>query len=211
MKNIQVTITSKEEIVERPGYQGSRRDADYKRWNTTYGKENWRLSWIDSKGTEYTIEDIVFKVYAEGYAEYFHKHHHELDDVLTNYGYAYDLDMIPKEKAWDLYYLYQKPGVENQFHHVAFNYAITNILNKEYKGTKPLHVRPGEPEQPEVQWPEGWKWHPGRILLTPYYLSRIPETILSDKNNEKANEWYSKNSIEHFYQASKALLVSNYI
>ena len=194
-------------IVERPGYQGPRRDADYKRWDETYGKGNWRLAWIDNQGTEYTIEDIVFKVYAEGYAEHFRKHPEELEWVLVNYGYAYDFDIIPKEKAWDLYHLYQKPGVENQFHHVAFNYAITDILKKVYKGTKPLHVRPAEPGQPESSWPEGWKWHPGRVMLTSYYQSLLPETELTDKTQQKANEWYSKNSIEHFYQASKALLV----
>lgn len=193
--------------LERPGYQGTRRDAEYKRWDELYGKGNWQLVWEDTAGNLYSIEDIVFKIFAEGYAAYFRKHLEEAAWITENFSHAYDLNPVPKKEALNLYYYYRKSGVENQFHHVAFNYALVKILKKPFKGGEPLWVRPGKRGSDPKTWPQGWRWHPGRIPCIKRHQARIPTLPMKGAEMAYENAWYQKNSIEHFYQATKALQI----
>ncbi|OGG26446.1 hypothetical protein A2960_06230 [Candidatus Gottesmanbacteria bacterium RIFCSPLOWO2_01_FULL_39_12b] len=185
---------------ERPGHLGRRRDEKFSEWNGRYDSGNWRLVNVDQNDRLWTIEEIVFNVYAESYAAYFQDHPKEADWIVNNFSHAYELDEypVPVERATDLYRTYNQPGIPNQFHAVALNYALMYLLNKPFKGNKPLRVYPADEGKPP---PEGEKWHPGRIPCLPKYLELI-------NNLPDVSRWYSDTTtIEHFYQATKALQV----
>ncbi len=119
--------------IERPGFFGKKRQELEKHWNETYGEGNWRLIWETPQGRVLTFEGILLE-YVKGYAEYFKQHPDEAEFATTNYSFAYDKDEISKEQAFDPYALYNKPGVANQFHHVAFNLALEKVLGIPFKG-----------------------------------------------------------------------------
>ena len=184
--------------VERPGYLGKKKDQMYNLWNNKYGEENWRLVNEANNGQIFTYEDIIWKVYTPGYLNYFLENIDEAVWVTDNFGFGYDKDMITKEQGFDLYYLYNKPNVANQFHHVSFNLALEYYLGLTFKGETPLQVREGKPGTPVSEQPKGYLWSPGRILSVRKDL--IPKTNFD-------TVWWEDGSIEHFYQATKSLQI----
>lgn len=183
--------------MERPGYLGKRKEAEFARWNQVYGVDKWRLVNETSQGEILSYNDIIWKIYIPGYTSYFFNHHKEAIHITENYCYAYDKDMITKEQAFNLYALYNKSGIANQFHHVAFNIALEWYLGLPFKGIKPLQVREGKPGTPISQQPKGHLWSPGRIpSLRP---DLIPQPAIEG--------WWAKGSIEDFYQSTKALQI----
>jgi hypothetical protein len=183
--------------VERPGYFGKRRGELEEKWNSEYGEDNWRLVWETADGRILGYEDII-AAYTQGYIKYFRSHPDEADFVTENFAYAYDKDMQSKREAFDIYALYNKPGKANQFHHVAMNIALETDLGKPFKGEKPLQVRSGKPGTPESEWPEGWRWSPGRIPAA--FPEQIPDV-------EHQGQWWDDGTIEDFYQSTKTLQV----
>jgi len=183
------------QTVERPGYLGKKKDEKFRLWDREFGKGNWRIVNQLVTGEIYSYEDIIYKVYMPGYEAYFLSHPDDLKFITQNFSYAYDKDQIDKDKAFDIYALYNKPGVANQFHHVAFNVAIEQRLGVSFKGSKPLKVREGKPGTPDSQQPDGYKWSPGRIPCTIAQL--IPDPHIFG--------WWGYNSIEDFYQSTKTL------
>lgn len=183
--------------IERPGYLGKRKDEAFSDWTEKYGKGNWRIVNETNTGEIYTYEDIIFTVYVPGYTAYFQSHSDELDFIVENFSFGYDKDLIDRKKAFDIYALYNKPGIANQFHHVAFNIAIEQQLDMQFRGQKSVQVREGKPGTPDSQQPTGYRWSPGRIPCTIPYL--IPEPHISG--------WWSYNSIEDFYQSTKSLQI----
>lgn len=184
--------------IERPGYLGKKKDEKYLLWNQKYGEGNWRLVNETATGEIFSYEDIIWKIYVPGYAMYFLKNQDEARFVTDNYSYAYDKDLISKESAFDIYCLYNKPGVANQFHNIAFNLALEYFLGISFKGTHPLQVREGKPGTPDSEQPEGYRWSPGRIMAVRQDL--IPKVDLGQT-------WWSSGTIEDFYQKSKSLQI----
>lgn len=183
--------------IERPGYLGKRKDEMFRVWTEKYGDGNWRIVNEANTGEIYSYEDIIHKVYVPGYSAYFLSHLDELKFITENFSFGYDKDPINKRKAFDIYALYNKPGIVNQFHHVAFNIAIEQQLGIPFRGLQPVQVREGKPGTPDSQQPNGYRWSPGRIPCT------IPELI----SKPHIIGWWSYNSIEDFYQSTKALQI----
>ena len=186
--------------LARPGYLGKLKDEMFTLWDSDpprgYRKGNWRIVNETSNKEIYTYEDIIYRVYVPGYEDYFLNHQDEAVFIANNFSYGYDKDKISKLQAFDIYELYNKEGVANQFHHVAFNLAITN-LGLSFKGKTPVQVREGKPGTPNNQQPNGFLWSPGRIPCTISCL--IPEPHISG--------WWNNDSIEDFYQSTKVLQI----
>lgn len=185
--------------VERPGYFGKKKDTLFEEWNIQYGEGNWRLANVTKEGEIYDYEDIIFRVMVPGYVRHFDTNPEEAEFILSNYSYGYDKHMISKAEAFDPYALYQKPGVPNQFHHVAFNRALSDYFGP-FKGEGPLQIRQGKPGTDIGGWPAGWRWSPGFI-----------KTVRADLIPEPRIEgwWELNDSIEAFYQNTKTFQVRN--
>jgi len=177
--------------VERPGYFGEDKDLKIAEWNEIYGEGNWRISHIAADGTELTYEDII-RVYTDGYKEYFNNNPEDLDYLTKHFSYAYDLDMITKAEAYDPYAQYNKPGMINQFHHVALNIAVEE-LGYEFQGEEPVQIRYRKGVPAIIR-----RLSPGKIPCT------VPE-LIPEVSFEKP--WWKKDSIEDFYQSTKVLQI----
>jgi hypothetical protein len=184
------------QTISHPGYFGKRKDEMFALWNQEYGENNWRLVNETSTGEILSYEDIIGKVYVPGYVLYFINHSDEASYILKNYSYGYDKALIDKEKAFDIYAMYNQSGIANQFHNVAFNIALEYFIGP-FEGDKPIQVREGKPGTPETEQPAGWKWSPGYIPAVRPDL--IPQPSIAG--------WWKKDSIEDFYQSSKALQI----
>jgi len=183
--------------IERPGYLGKKKDETFQAWTEKYGDGSWRIVNETSTKEIYSYEDIIFKVYVPGYMEYFLSHLNDLKFVTENFSFGYDKDPTDKRSAFDIYALYNKPGIANQFHHAAFNIAIEQRLGIPFRGINPVQVREGKPGTLDNLQPNGYRWSPGRIPCTISEL--IPKPHISG--------WWSYNSIEDFYQSTKALQI----
>ncbi|HOX96307.1 MAG TPA: hypothetical protein PLI45_02910 [Candidatus Woesebacteria bacterium] len=178
--------------VGRPGFLGKNKDQQIAAWDAEYGKDNWRLVWQMASG-EVLDYPGVFAQYIESYADYFRLHMDEALYLTQNFAYAYDKELVTKEEAFDPLFLFEKPGHPNQFHNVALNIALENILNLAFQGENPIQVREGKPDTDPTTWPSGWRWSPGRIPAS--HPENIPQT-------EQAG-WWQSGTVEHLYQASK--------
>lgn len=186
----EIVISDTWETIGYPGYLGKKKDEWVANNNKTYGEGNWRLTWELKNGKVLNFGQ-VFAIYIQGYKEYFENHQDEAEYITDNYAYGYDKDDITKDQAYDLIYLFEKPGKPNQFHHVAFNLALTS-LGYTFKGEKPLQVREGKPGTPESEQPEGWRWSPGYIPC--------PLAVWEQSTDIPCKGWWQQKSIEHFYQ-----------
>jgi hypothetical protein len=108
--------------------------------------------------------------------------------LVTNHAYVFDKCLITKLQAFDPYFLYNKPGSPNQFHHVSMNIALELKLSQIFTGACPIQVREGK---------VGWMWSPGRIPAS--HPELIPGVVQSS--------WWQSGSIEHLYQAAKVLQI----
>ncbi len=183
--------------VEKPGYLGKTKDAKEAEWNAQYGEGNWRYAWELASGESLDFEQVFWQVYVAGYVAYFLSHRDEALFLVNNYAYAYDKELIPKDDAFDPYFLYNKAGHPNQFHNVALNIALEWFLGLPFLGEKPIQVREGKPGTPADKQPEGYLWSPGRIPAIRPDL--IPPPV--------GDSWYNNTSIEGFYQNAKVVQV----
>mgnify|MGYP001590905064 CR=1 FL=1 len=184
--------------VASPGYLGSRRDATHELWDKEYGEGSWRIGWELADGTSLTYPEL-FRLYVDSYAQYFREHLKEAVFLAENFSYAWDETDISRAEVFDPYALWGKPGNSNQFHHVALNVAIEQVLEMPFVGRMPIQVRGGKPGTPTQDWSEGWWWHPGRIpCLRP---ELIPQGF------EPERKWWDNGTIEDLYQKAKVLQV----
>ncbi len=183
--------------VDHPGYLGKNKDPKFQQWNKEFGAENWRIAWELRNKSVLDYSGVFWRIYVPGYANYFLQHPKEALFVAANASYTYDKDLISREQAFDEYALVEKPGIANQFHHVALNIALEFNLGEKFAGEHPLQVREGKPGTNPDFWPAGWRWSPGRIPTVRQDL--IPNIPLQG--------WWKEGSIEDLYQKSKVLQV----
>ena len=74
--------------VKRPGYFGRRRDERIEEYNSKYGKENWRLTWIFDNHN-YNFEDACSFLYEFSYYKYLINHPDDLK-FITTFGECID-------------------------------------------------------------------------------------------------------------------------
>ncbi|OGM11412.1 hypothetical protein A2Z22_00845 [Candidatus Woesebacteria bacterium RBG_16_34_12] len=193
----EICTDSSWQTLEHPGYSGKKKDEQIKEWDRKYGEGNWRIAWELRNGEVLDFNGVFWKVYVLGYIMYFIKNPDEARLLTENYSYAYDKDMISPKEAFDPQSLYNKQGRANQFHHVALNIALEWYLGMPFRGDRPIQVREGKPGAPFDQWPEGFRWSPGRIPT-------VVPNLIPDVNVEG---WWESCSIEDLYQKSKVLQI----
>ncbi len=185
------------QVVERPGFQGKKKDEQVARWNQQYGEGNWRMAWQLRNGEIYRYEQIFYNFYVAGYVRHFLDHPDEADLLTRQFSFAYDKDLITRQQAFDPYALYNRPHKPNQFHNIALNIALELFLGIPFRGVLPIQVREGKPGTPKEEWPAGWRWSPGRIMAVRQDL--IPQNDIQG--------WWQPGSIEDVYQAAKVVQV----
>ena len=183
---------------DHPGYLGARRTAKEQEWTEQFGKDGWRFRWQTKEGRILDFPE-VFQVYVDGYVQYFEQHRDEAEFLVKNFSFGYDYDMINKQQAFDPFALYDRPGVRNQFHNVAFNIAVERVTRKEFEGTEPIQVRDAKPGTPIEERPAGWKWSPG-------YIPCVDQSIIPSVELD-GEQWWENGSVEDFYQRAKVLQV----
>lgn len=183
---------------DHPGYLGKRRTLKEEEWTGKYGEGGWRYRWQTADG-EVLDYDQIFQIYVDGYANYFKRHLGEAWYLTEHYAYGYDHDLITKEQAFDPYALYDKPGVRNQFHNVAFNIALVTVIGRPFQGVELIQVREGKPGTPVELQPAGYRWAPGRIPCKD--TSIIPQITLPGE------QWWADGSVEDLYQKAKILQI----
>lgn len=188
---------SNPEILHVLGQFGKKRDEMFKSWDAQYGEDNWKIGWQLANGTLLDFNHM-FCLFIASYIQYFREHPEEARVITTNYAYAYDDDPITYEEAFDVTHLLDKPGIKNQFHHVAMNRALVNFLGLTFIGSEPLQVRMGKSGTLRATWPKGYRWSPGRIPAV------VPQKLFPD---EELTGWWDNSSIEDLYQKSKVLVI----
>ena len=187
------------QTVERPGYQGKKKDEQIQRWNTDYGEGNWRIAWELKNRLTFNYEQVFYNFYVPGYMKHFLEHPEEAEMLTTQFSYAYDKDLISKTDAFDPYALFNKPGRPNQFHNVALNIALEWYMGMPFQGDRPIQVREGKPGTDVSEWPEGWQWSPGRI-------DAVRQDLIPENNIEG---WWRPGTIEDVYQTAKVVQIKH--
>ena len=171
-------------IIGELKYFGSKRQLIIEQYNQRFGSENWTTAHLirgEIKPTDKAIE-----LYEEGYFEFLRTHPTTLEWLVNTASDVYDISPTNVASGFD-YKVQECNGIHLQ------DIAIRRVLRKigrEFKGNRLVQIRGSETE--------GYVLNPGKV---PFHL---PDLILSNDNQN----WWSKGSIEEFYQNNKALLVN---
>lgn len=190
-------------IAIRPGYYGKRRDEILEKYNQTYGKNNWKTSWVVGKNLkwvggeepvqgEYVVFDYahVCKLYEDSYYEYFRQRPGELEFIIKNASEVFDNYESNVESG--LNYEKQEPKIGTHIQDIAVRNVVARF-GRQFEGKKLLQIR-------TIEGNIGAKWSPMQI---PFHR---PDCIMQPK----AIGWWDRgvaNSVECFYQSNKILLV----
>jgi len=193
-----IIVPARWRTLGHPGFFGKDRDEQFRQWDNEPGVGKWRIAWKFA-GRDHSFDDVFWGVFVAGYTQYFLRNPAEAGHIVNNFAYTYDKTPIDRPTAFDPNALRNKAGIENQFHHVALNIALSDFLGLEFRGPSPLQVRDGKQNVPKDQWPAGWRWGPGHIRAP--HPELIPEVTLS-------NRWWTQGTIEDLYQSAKVLQVA---
>ena len=189
-------------IADRPGYFGSKRDGILEKYNQTYGKGNWNISWVVGPNLMWTGGEnpvqgkyVVFdypricKLYEDAYYTYFENHPEELELIIQNASEVYDNHESNVESG--LNYEKQEPGIGTHIQDITIRNVVARF-GRQFEGEMLLQIRSTSRQ--------GKKWSPMQI---PFHR---PEWIL----RPKVIGWWDRgveNSVECFYQSNKVLMV----
>jgi hypothetical protein len=170
--------------LERPGYFGKKRDEFYKRYNETFGKDNWRIMW--QWNGEQIPYGLACQIYEDGY--YF--------DSFRRETLWKELGAVAKEV-----YDHQESDIESGLDYSIQSgnathlqdIAIRRVMFRRgfrFKGDKLIQIRGHE-----EYW--GQMLSPGKVSF------HLPELIIVPH----LEKWWNKDSIEDFWQSNKVLQV----
>lgn len=179
-----------------PAVFGKEREAVQNYWDEWYGEGNWKIGWRLRDGQVWDFSEVFWREYVVAYALYFKKYPHFLQAVCSH-SYTYGKDLIDFSQAYDPYARSDLPGVKNQFHHVAINYAV-GLVGEGFRGSEPLQVWEGKAGATINEWPKGWWLSPGRIPAVRPEL--MPDVYLPER-------CWETGSIEDFYQRTETLFI----
>lgn len=106
-------------------------------WDLFYGEGNWRLIW-QLPNKEVLGFDQLFEVYVGSYVKFFEENPVDALFLTNHFSYVYSHDSVSKVDAFDPHASYDRRGKADQFHHVAINLALVNVLGLEFKGPEPI-------------------------------------------------------------------------
>lgn len=171
----------KEEVVDRPGFIGSRWKQLEERWNRQFGSGAWRLAY-EVEGRIISRSEAL-KLYEDAYVEWFRAHPEKLEWLVTTARDVYDHE--PADVASGLDYQAQH-GKATHLQDIAVRRALGR-LGRSFQGERLIQMRGHDS-------PAGFL-SPGEL---PFHR---PELIRS----ETRFLWWKKGSIEDFYQSNKIL------
>lgn len=180
----------------RPGWCGTGREEREKGWDEVYGEGNWKIAWRMANGEVWDFLDVFWREYVGSYAQYFTRYPEELS-VLSRYAYTYAKNPADRGRAFDPLAAYGKNGAQNQFHHVAINYAV-GLAGGSFRGSEPLKIGGCVSGTSQEDWLVGEKLSPG--MMPSLRPELIPNVTMGDC-------WWQPGSIECFYQSTKTLFV----
>ena len=182
MKNIQ-TIIDGWAILGRPGYAGKRKQLRRAEIERKFGKGNWKITHlIDGK---LLSREEALAYFEDSYFHFFKKNPEILDWLLLS---AVDIyDTAPSNIDSKLDYTIQETNAAH-LTDIAIRRVISR-LKKSFKGEKLIQIHGEESE--------------GFILTTgqvPFYNKKLI-------HSPQIKGWWSKDSVESFWQSNKVLAV----
>lgn len=173
-------------ILNQLSYAGFKRPQIERNLDKTFGKENWQEAhFIDGN---VITKQKAYKIYEESYYEFLKSRPDVLEWLVNTASEVYDIQPSNIESGCD-YNKQECTAVHLQ------DIAVRNVLkrlDRKFKGDHPVQIRGHKTE--------GYVLNPGQV---PFHE---PDKILSSGNNQK--KWWRKDSVEEWYQSSKALLVN---
>lgn len=174
------------QVIERPGYFGSRRDEIQRGYDARYGRGNWRLAW--RVGEAETDWSGMVMLYEDAYYHFLMEHPQVLAELLETASDVYDDS--PSNLASGLDYARQESG-RTHVQDIAIRRVVLR-LGRRFHGPTPVQIRDSLGE------------HPLSMTLSPGQVPfHRPELI---ERPELAG-WWLPGSVESFYQSNKTLQV----
>ena len=175
--------------VGRPGYLGKHRDEKYAEWDFKYGKGNWRLAWMVGFGYVDFLQ--MCKHYEESYYKFLKGCGDTLDKLVHTASDIYDDSPTNTHSGLD--YTKQETN-RTHIQDIAIRNAVRR-LGRVFEGKKLVQIR--DREGSEIL---SVTLSPGTV---PFY---DPEMIV----RPQLHGWWTKDSIESFYQSNKTLQLKYY-
>lgn len=172
--------------VERPGYLGARREAEYKEWDTTYGKGNWRLAW---KAGESTVQFLgACALYEDAYFAFLCNNPLILHQLIHEASDVYDDELSNVRSGLD-YTKQETPRTHLQ--DIAIRRCLVR-MGAWFRGPQLLRIRSTEGT------------HALSLILSP---GRVPFHRPDLVEQPELQGWWDPESTESFYQSNKILQV----
>jgi hypothetical protein len=174
--------------IGRLGYLGKHRDEMCARWDSKYGKGNWRLAW--KVGMEYVDFLQMCKYYEESYYRFLKGHEEILGELVHAASDVYD------DAVSNLHSGFEYNTQETNRTHVQ-DIAIRNAvrrLGSKFKGDELLQIRDREGS------------HALSMELSP---GRVPFYDKSIIVQPELGGWWKPGTVESFYQSNRMLQKKN--
>jgi len=167
--------------LKRPGYFGKKRDEIHKKYDEVYGKGNWRIAyfWMN----DIVSRDFAIQIYEDAYYEFLKKEKNLLKWLVSTAKDVYDNS--PSNINSGLDYNIQETD-SNHLQDISIR-RVVRRLGRKFEGNELIEIRSSSSE--------GNVLSPGKV---PFHLPQhIKEPHLEG--------WWSKDSIEDFYQSNKII------
>lgn len=170
-------------ILDRPGYAGRKKTLRRTELENKFGKDNWKIAHlVDGK---LLSREEALAYFEEGYYQFLKKNPELLDWLILTAQDIYDTDPSNIDSKFD--YSIQETEAAH-LNDIAIRRVIKR-LGKEFQGSKLLQVHGVDSE--------------GFILTS----GQVPFHKLDLIYSPQIKGWWSKNSIEAFWQSNKVLAV----
>jgi hypothetical protein len=171
--------------ITRPGYFGSRRNQILKKFDSEYGKGNYRIRW---RVLDKTVPlEVAIAFYEDAYYELLRNETDLLLKLVATASNIYDNHKSNLSSGFD--YARQE-NHSNHYQDIAVRKAVLR-LGREFGGRKLIQIRHSSPSK------IGRDLSPGRV---PFHL---PNLIIKPR----MKGWWQKDSVEDFWQSNKVLQV----
>lgn len=180
--------------IERPGYFGKRREIAYTKFNSQYGRDNWRLRWLIVTSTGKTLAPIALGflqacklVYEESYFRYLRERPDDVDFICS---FTDCIDNAPTNVHSGLDYNAQE-ALSTHIQDIAVRNVLAR-LGRSFTGerTELLVIRSADSN--------GYRFGPGNVPLFAPGIITQPSMV---------PWWGNAGSVEDFWQSNKWLQV----
>lgn len=175
-------------LLNELGYFGSRKDIIFKNLDDRFEKDGWLPAWFIKGKLEPQSEAI--KHYENSYFHFLQNNPEVLEWLVKTASDVYDFSPTNLNSRLD-YSLQEDDAIHLQ--DIAVRRALKR-LGKDFQGNHLVQIRGHESE--------GYVLNPGKV---PFYK---PELIPNIKYKGVNNGWWDENSVEAFYQNTKALVIN---